>query len=92
MYDDGMEISSEKNARRILAIGVLFATIGILALVITLMQPTVQDEKERLANEIFQPSNEEKHEVMAELQASDSSGSEVSEAEKLRVLQSLQSQ
>ena|GEM_PF-4716660 len=87
-----MEIGSEQNARRILAAGILFATVGILALVITLMQPTVQDERERLANEIFQPSNEEKHEVLAELQASDSSGSEVSEAEKLRVLQSLQTQ
>ncbi len=87
-----MEIGSEKNARRILAIGVLFATVGILALVITLMQPTVQDERERLAQEIFQPSNEEKHEVMAELKATNTSGSEVSKEEKLRVLQSLRAQ
>lgn len=85
-----MEIGSEKNARRILALGVLFATVGILALVITLMQPTVQDERERLANEIFQPSNEEKHEVMAELQATNSTGSDVSEEEKLRILKQLQ--
>lgn len=87
-----MEISSEKNARRILAVGVLFATVGVLALVITLMQPSVQDDTERLAQEIFQPSNEEKHEVLAELQAEDPSGSEVSEEEKLRVLESLRGQ
>lgn len=90
-YDYRMEIGSEQNARRILAVGVLFATVGVLALVITLMQPSVQDEKERLANEIFQPNNEEKHEVLAELQA-ESSGGEVSDAEKLRVLESLQAQ
>lgn len=87
-----MDISSEKNARRILAVGVLFATVGILALVITLMQPTIQNDRERLANEIFQPSNEEKREVLAELQAVNASGADISTEEKLRVLQQLQMQ
>lgn len=91
-YDRAMEIGSEKNARRILAVGVLFATVGILALVITLMQPTVQDERERFANEIFQPTNEEKHEVLAELQATNNTGKDVPTEEKLRVLQELQAQ
>lgn len=84
-----MEIGSEKNARRILAVGVLFATVGVLALVITLMQPTVRDERERLAQEIFQPSNEEKHEVLRDLQADNPLGA-VSREEKLRVLKTLQ--
>src|SRR3989344_252245 len=90
-YHRRMEIGSEQNARRILAVGVLFATVGILALVITLMQPGVRDEQERLADEIFRPSNEEKHEVLIKLQA-DSTGREVSDAEKLRVLESLRGQ
>jgi isopenicillin N synthase-like dioxygenase len=84
-----MEIGSEQGARRILAIGILFATVGILALVITLMQPTVQDEREQLAEEIFRPSDEEKHQVLTELRASDNSGAQVSEEEKLRVLKEL---
>lgn len=84
-----MEIGSEKNARRILAVGVLFATVGILSLVITLMQPTVRDEREELAQEIFRPSEEEKRQVLTELSASDTSGAQVPEAEKLRVLKEL---
>src|SRR3989344_5370325 len=78
-YHRRMEIGSEQNA------------LGILALVITLMQPGVRDEQERLADEIFRPSNEEKHEVLIKLQA-DSTGREVSDAEKLRVLESLRGQ
>lgn len=86
-----MEISSEKSARRILAAGVLFATVGILALVITLMQPTVQDEQERLAGEIFKDSVpvEEKSRVLNELSASDTSGAEISTEEKMRILKEL---
>ena len=91
-YHECMEISSEKNARRILAAGILFATIGILALVITLMQPSVQDERERMAGDIFsEPTVEEKAEVLASLSAS-STGADISEEEKLRVLESLQVQ
>jgi hypothetical protein len=87
-----MEIGSEKNARRILAIGVLFATVGILALVITLMQPGVQDERERLAGEIFSDVPvEEKSRILTELSASDEP-EEISEEEKLRVLQALSEQ
>jgi hypothetical protein len=84
-----MEIGSEQNARRILAIGVLFATVGVLALVITLMQPSVQDERAEFAEEIFRPSDEEKRQVLTELSASDTSGAQVSEEEKLRVLKEL---
>lgn len=88
-YHGGMEIGSEKNARRILAIGILFATVGVLALVITLMQPSVRDERERLAEEIFSDvPAEEKSRVLNELSAADGSD-EVSEEEKLRVLQAL---
>jgi hypothetical protein len=87
-----MEIGSHQNARRILAIGILFATVGILALVITLMQPTVQDERERLAGEIFSDVPvEEKSRVLNELSASDEPD-EISEEEKLRVLQALSAQ
>lgn len=87
-----MEISSEQNARRMLAAGVLFATVGILALVITLMQPSVKDERERLAEEIFiEPTTEEKAEILASLSAS-STGAEIPEEEKLRVLESLKMQ
>ena len=88
-----MGIDSEKNLRRILVAGVLFATVGILALVITLMQPSVQDEKQRLAQKIFDEdiSPEKKQEVLAALSAS-STGKEMSEEEKFRVLESLQSQ
>lgn len=87
-----MEIGSDKNARRILAIGVLFATVGVLALVITLMQPTVQDERERLAGEVFtRVSVDEKSRVLNELSASDEPD-EVSEEEKLRVLEALSAQ
>lgn len=88
-----MEIGSDKNARRILAMGVLFATVGILSLVITLMQPTVQDERERLAGEIFtEVSVEDKAAVLNDLSASDPEGEEISEEEKLRVLQALSAQ
>lgn len=91
-YDCRMEISSEQNARRILAAGILFATIGILALVITLMQPGVKDERERLADDIFsQPTVQEKADVLATLSAS-STGAGISEEEKLRVLESLRTQ
>ena len=88
-----MGIDSEQNSRRILAVGILFATVGILALVITLMQPSVQDEKERLAQEIFDEdvSLEKKQEVLAALSAS-STGKETPEREKLRVLESLSAQ
>lgn len=87
-----MEIGNDKNARRILAAGVLFATVGILALIITLMQPTVQDERERLAGEIFTDAAvEEKSRVLNELSAMDDS-EEVSEEEKLRVLEALSAQ
>ncbi|MBL8158186.1 hypothetical protein JNK62_01465 [bacterium] len=87
-----MEIGSDKNARRILAIGVLFATVGVLALVITLMQPTVQDERERLANQVFSDVPvEEKARILNELSASDEPD-EISEEEKLRVLEALSQQ
>lgn len=87
-----MEISSEKSARRILAAGVLFATVGILALVITLMQPSVRDEQERLAGEIFQdrPSVEERGRVLDELTAAaTTSGTELSIEERVRILDEL---
>lgn len=87
-----MEIGSDKNARRILAIGVLFATVGVLALVITLMQPTVQDERERLADQVFSDVPvEEKARILNELSASDEPD-EISEEEKLRVLEALSQQ
>lgn len=87
-----MEIGSDKNARRILAVGVLFATVGVLALIITLMQPSVQDERERLAGEVFsEVPVEEKSRILNELSASDESD-EISEEEKLRVLQALSAQ
>ena len=91
-----MGIDSEKSARRILAVGVLFATVGILALVITLMQPGVQDQKARLADEIFDENAaaqvEAKHEILTQVSASDTSGASIPEEEKLRVLQSLRNE
>jgi len=85
-----MGIDSEQNSRRILAVGILFATVGILALVITLMQPSVQDEKQRLAEDIFDDEAElkAKQEILATLSAS-STGKDIPEKEKLRVLESL---
>lgn len=93
-----MAIDSEKNARRMLAGGVLFATVGILALAITLMQPTAQEERERVADEIFDTEAEiaAKYEVLAALSASNASSTrnaeEIPEEEKLRVLESLKVQ
>ncbi len=84
-----MDIQSEKGVRRILAIGVLFAAIGILALVIALMQPMPENKGERLAREIFATTTEEKARVLQAVHASDRSGEEISEEEKLRVLESL---
>lgn len=84
-----MDISSEKNTRRVLAAGVLFATVGIVALIITLMQPNVQEEREKLAKEIFSTPTPEEKMVILESLAASSTGSEVSVEEKLRVLESL---
>ena len=89
-----MTTDSEKNARRMLAGGVLFATVGILALAITLMQPSVQkDEQQRLAEDIFDTEAEiaAKYEVLKALNDSSAStsGAQLSEEEKLRVLESL---
>ncbi len=85
-----MSVESEKNARRILALGVLFATIGILALAITLMQPKVQDERERLAKDIFDDpaAVAAKYEVLTTLSASNNA-EDIPEEEKLRVLKAL---
>ncbi len=83
----------DKNSKRVLAIGVLFAAVGILALGIALTQPEMKDERAREANEIFNPeySVEQKAEVLATLSAS-STGADVSEEEKLRILESLSTQ
>lgn len=93
-YHVPMATDSEKNARRMLAGGVLFATVGILALAITLMQPGVQDEQQRLAEDIFDTEAEiaAKYEVLKALDASTATGTgrvQISEEEKLRVLQAL---
>ncbi|MFZ2555952.1 MAG: hypothetical protein WAZ27_02135 [Minisyncoccia bacterium] len=93
-YDVVMTIDSEKNARRMLAGGVLFATVGILALAITLMQPGIQAEQQRLADDVFDTEAEiaAKYEVLKALDASTATGTgrvQVSKEEKLRVLQAL---
>ena len=80
----------EKSSKRVLAVGVLFAAVGIVALIVSLTQPTMRDGRERNAADIFDPEYtvEQKAEILATLSAS-STGSEISEEEKLRVLQSL---
>ena len=80
----------EKSSKRVLAVGVLFAAVGIVALIVSLTQPTMRDGRERNAADIFDPEYtvEPKAEILATLSAS-STGSEISEEEKLRVLQSL---
>lgn len=92
-YDGDMAIDSEKNARRMLAGGVLFATVGILALAITLMQPGVQEEQQRLVDDIFDTEAEiaAKYEILTALSASATgTGSvQISDEEKLRVLEAL---
>ncbi|MFN0219235.1 MAG: hypothetical protein ACKVP4_10510 [Hyphomicrobium sp.] len=93
-YDVLMDASSEKKARRMFAAAILFATVGILVFVTTLMRPTIGGENERLAEEIFDESIpvESKAQVLRELSAADTTGKDISDDDKLRVLRSLQSQ
>lgn len=83
----------EKNSKRVLAVGVLFAAVGIVALVIALTQPAMKDGLERSAEDIFDPEYtvKQKAEILATLSAS-STGADVPEEEKLRILESLQAQ
>lgn len=85
-----MDINAEKNSKRVLAVGVLFASVGIVALILALTQPVVRDERERNAEDIFNPDYtvEQKAEVLASLSAS-STGADIPESEKLKILKSL---
>jgi hypothetical protein len=96
MYDAPMGADLERQSRRTLAIGVLFAAVGILALVIAVMQPAPVDPRERSAGDVFNARYvvEEKAEVLATVSANASSSSESSltEDEKLRLLQAIAEQ
>ena len=87
-----MDVTSERNSKRVLAAGVLFAAVGLLALGITLMQPSVRDERAQNPDEIFgEYTVEEKADILATLSAS-STGADIPEEEKLRILESLRTQ
>lgn len=83
-------MDAEARSKRVLAIGVLFAAVGIVSLGIALMQTEIPDGRERNASDIFNDEYtiEEKAEILAVLSAS-STGADIPEEEKLRVLQSL---
>lgn len=83
-------MDAEARSKRVLAIGILFAAVGIVSLGIALMQTEIPDGRERNASEIFNDEYtvEEKAEILAVLSAS-STGADIPEEEKLRVLQSL---
>ncbi len=85
-----MEVNDEKNSKRVLAVGILFAAVGIVALLVALMQPSMKDVREQSAEDIFDPEYtvEQKAEILATLNAS-STGVDVPEEEKLRILDSL---
>lgn len=89
-YHGCMEGDLERKSKHVLAIGILFAVVGILALLIALMQPRVEDERVRSAGDIFDPEYtvEQKADVLATLSAS-STGADIPESEKLKVLKSL---
>jgi hypothetical protein len=83
---------SPGEARRVLAISVLFAAVGIFAFVIAFLQPQAQDPRIRSLGDVVSPEDvaaeiERKEKLLNEVSALDRSGASVPLEEKLRMLQ-----
>ncbi len=87
-----METSTGMNSRRVITIAAVFAIVCILIFIAVYLQPRT-DTQQALRQQIFSTTTvEEKQKTLDAVSASDMSGRDVPESEKIKVLESLQTQ
>ena len=87
----GMAGQDEKSSKRVLAVGVLFATVGLIALGIALMQPAPKDDRALEPEQVFTTlSPEEKEQLHAQVTAEvGEPAPDLTEDDKRRLLETM---